>query len=206
MMRGGTLLILGQRSRSTLKPEMIFPHLSNNCFSLFALKFSGRRTSMESFSNVTFLSPCNSIGGDIAMRPFMCGLVSGWVRASVCPSRLTLWAQYRLKFLPLVSLSKYTCQLLMMREGTLLILGLWGQRSRSTLTLYIKPCGHNTNYSFSPITFKLHMSLIDDKRRNPIHFGMWGQRSRSYLTLCCIRLCLQDTDYSLSPIPFKLHM
>ena len=35
------------------------------------------------------------------------------------------------------------------------------------------------NYSFSPITSKLHMSVVDDERRNPIDFELQGQRSRS---------------------------
>ena len=50
-------------------------------------------------------------------------------------------------------------------------------------TLRIRPCGQNTDYSFGPITFKLHMSVVDDERRNPIYFGSWGQRSRSTLAL-----------------------
>ena len=43
------------------------------------------------------------------------------------------------------------------------------------------PCGHDTDYTFCQITFKLHMSVVDDKRRNPIDFGSRGQRSRSTL-------------------------
>ena len=67
------------------------------------------------------------------------------------------------------SLSNFTCTLLMMRGGTLLI---FGQRSRSTLALgCIKPCGQDPDYSFWPITFKLHMQVVDDERRNPIDFG-----------------------------------
>ena len=46
------------------------------------------------------------------------------------------------------------------------------------------PCGHDTDYSFCPITFKLHMYIVDDERRNPIDFGSRGQRSRSTLVLC----------------------
>ena len=69
------------------------------------------------------------------------------------------------------SLSDFTCKLWMMRGGTVLILGhvvdderrnpiefgSWGHRSRSTLALCIKHCGHYTDYRFSPITFRLHM-------------------------------------------------
>ena len=79
--------------------------------------------------------------------------------------------------------------LLMMRRGTLLILnhGLkgQGQLTYSALhTLPVKPCGQDTDYSFCPITFKLHMEVVDDGRRNPIDFGSRVQRSRSTLALC----------------------
>ena len=46
------------------------------------------------------------------------------------------------------------------------------------------PCGHDTDYSFCPITFILHMHIVDDERRTPIDFGSQGQRSRSTLALC----------------------
>ena len=46
------------------------------------------------------------------------------------------------------------------------------------------PCGHDTDYIFSPITFNIHMLVVDDDRNNPIDFGSWGQRSRSVLALC----------------------
>ena len=45
------------------------------------------------------------------------------------------------------------------------------------------PCGYYTVYSFCPITFKLHMHIVDNERRNPIDFGSRGQRSRSTLAL-----------------------
>ena len=46
------------------------------------------------------------------------------------------------------------------------------------------PCGHDSDYSFCPITFKLHLHIYHDERRNPIDFGSRGQRSRSTLALC----------------------
>ena len=49
---------------------------------------------------------------------------------------------------------------------------------------HILPCGHDRNYSFCPITFKLHMWVVDDERRNPIDLGSQGQRWRSTLALC----------------------
>ena len=41
------------------------------------------------------------------------------------------------------------------------------------------PCRHNTDYSFSLITVKLHMKVVDDEKRNPIDFGSQYQRLRS---------------------------
>ena len=38
--------------------------------------------------------------------------------------------------------------------------GSGGQRSRSALC--IRTIGHDTDYSLSPITFKLHMEVVDD--------------------------------------------
>ena len=52
-------------------------------------------------------------------------------------------------------------------------------------TLYIKPCGHVSDYSFCPITFKLHMHIRHDERRNPVHFGSRGQMSRSTFAPPC---------------------
>ena len=135
--------------------------------------------------------------------PLMC--------ACVRPSRFTLWTRYRLQFLP-DHFQNFTCKLLMMR-GTLLIIGHrvkrlpflpnhfklrmqvvdderrnpidFGSRGqRSTLALCIKPCGHDTDYSFCPITTKLQMHIADDDRRNPIDVRSRGQRSRSTLALC----------------------
>ena len=69
------------------------------------------------------LSPRNSVGGDIVMRPFVCGWASPCVRARVrlsvalCPvdtMQTTVFAQL---------LSYFTCKLSMMWWGTLLILG-----------------------------------------------------------------------------------
>ena len=45
------------------------------------------------------------------------------------------------------------------------------------------PCGHDTDYSFCPITFILHMHIVDVERRNPIDLGLQGIRSRATLAL-----------------------
>ena len=82
------------------------------------------------------------------------------------------------------SLSNFTCTFTMMRGGTLLILGHGSKVKVNFGTLYIKPCGHDSDYSFCPITYTLHMHIHHDKRRNPIDFWSQGQRSRSTLALC----------------------
>ena len=63
--------------------------------------------------------------------------------------------------------------------------------------LYIKPCGHDSDYSFCPITFKLHMHIRHDERRNPVDYGSWGQMSRSTLAPCegMPRLALSSFNY-----------
>ena len=48
--------------------------------------------------------------------------------------------------------------------------------------------GTDSDYSFCPITFKLHMLIRHDERRNPIDFGSRIQRSRSTLALCTLNL------------------
>ena len=55
------------------------------------------------------------------------------------------------------SLSNFTCTLFMRRVGTLLILGHGVKGQGQLWHSIIKPCGHDTDYSFYPITFKLHM-------------------------------------------------
>ena len=56
--------------------------------------------------------------------------------------------------------------------------------SRHFGTVCIRHCGHNTNYSLSPIFYKLYMSVADDEGRNPIDSGSQGQRSSSILLTC----------------------
>ena len=98
------------------------------------------------------LSPRNRVGGDIVMRLFVCGWVSDRVRPSVALYLMdTIATKVFVK-----SLSNFTCKLWMMRGGTLLILG-HGVKDQGQPCHCIRPCGHNTDYSFCPITFKLHM-------------------------------------------------
>ena len=65
-----------------------------------------------------------------------------------------------------------------------IVLGQGSKVKVNLSTLCIKPCGHDTDYSYCQITFKLYMQVVDDERRNPIDLGSLGQRSRSTLALC----------------------
>ena len=73
-------------------------------------------------------------------------------------------------------------------------------------TLYIKPCGHDSDYSFCPITFKLHMHICNDERKNPIDFGSLGSKVKVNFGTLYIKPCGHDSDYSFCPITFKLHL
>ena len=66
--------------------------------------------------------------------------------------------------------------------------------------------GHDSDYSFCPITFKLHMHICHDERRNPIDFGSRGSKVKVNFGILYIKPCGHDSDYSFCPITFKLHM
>ena len=113
-----------------------------------------------------------------------------WVRASVVfclvsTKKITVFAQ---------SLSNSTCKLLMMRGGTLLILGYCVNSG----TQCIKSCGHHTNYSFSPISFKCGWWEVEP-------YWFCSARSRSTFEFC-LKPCGCDTGYSFSLINLKLNM
>ena len=65
----------------------------------------------------------------------------------------------------------------------------------------IRPCGQDTNCSFSPISFKLHMSVVDEERRSPIDFG--SQRKGQLWHFVYIKPCGHDTDYIFLPAHFQ---
>ena len=81
------------------------------------------------------------------------------------------------------SLSNFRCQLCMIGGGTLFILVRGSKVKVNVGTLCVKPCGQDKDYSFCPITFKLHMLVVDDERKNPLYFGSRGQMSRSTFAL-----------------------
>ena len=116
----------------------------------------------------------------------------------------TLWTRYRLHFMPYHFQTSHVSYWWWEEEP------YWFGVTRSKVkvnfgTLCIGPCGHNTDYSFCPINFKLHMWVVDGERRNPIDLE---SKVKVYFGTLCIRPCGHDTDYSIFPITliFKLHM
>ena len=74
------------------------------------------------------------------------------------------------------SFSNFTCKLWMVTGGTLLILDHRVKKVKVNFgILCIKPCGQNMDYSFCPITFKLHMKVVDDEGRDRFYFWSLGQ-------------------------------
>ena len=118
------------------------------------------------------------------MRPFVGCWVSEWVHQWVSASVALCFVDTIQTTLFARSLSNFTCKLWTMRGGTYWFWVTGSKVKVNFCTLYIRPCGQDTDYSFSPITFKLHMSLVDDKGRNPIDFGSQGKRSSSILPTC----------------------
>ena len=97
--------------------------------------------------------PSQHVGGDIVMRPFVCGWVSEWVRESVracvSPSRFALWTRYRLQFLSdHFHTSHVICS---WWEEEPYWFSVTGSKAKVKFgTLSIKPCGHDTDNSFLP--------------------------------------------------------
>ena len=59
--------------------------------------------------------------------------------------------------------------------------------------------------SFSPITFKHHMQVVDGERRNPIDFWVTGSKVKVNFDTLPMKPCGQDTDYSFCTATFKLY-
>ena len=59
---------------------------------------------------------------------------------------------------------------------------------------------------FAKSTYKLHMHICHDERRNPIDFGFTGSKLKVNFGTLYIKHCGHDSDDSFFPITFKLHM
>ena len=123
------------------------------------------------------LSSRNSVGEDIVTRPFVGGWVSEWVGAWA-----SWWVRHALPcghdsdwfLINHFQTSHVSCG--WWEEGPYWV---WVTGSKVKVnfgTLCIRPCGHDTDYRFSPITFRLHMQVVDDERKNHIDsHGVEGQ-------------------------------
>ena len=100
------------------------------------------------------------------------------------------------------SFSNFTCTLLMMRGGTLLILSKGSKVMVNFGTLCIRPCGHDKTtvlvQSFSNFTCKLLMM-----RGGTLLILSHGVKGHGQLWHSVYRPCEHDTDYSFSPTFFQ---
>ena len=102
----------------------------------------------------------------------VCLWMGEWVGAFVRPLRLALWAQYRLQFFFCWSLSNLTCEFLMIRGETLLILR-HGVKVQGRIWIFVL----KTLEAWHKLQFLLNYfqtSNISWGRRNPFHFCVTG--------------------------------
>ena len=83
------------------------------------------------------------------------GFVSRWVPVCVCGS-VPLYLVERLQFLPNYFQTSHAHSP-WWEEGPYWFWFMGSKVKVNFGTLCIRPCGHDTDYSFCPITFKLHM-------------------------------------------------
>ena len=83
-----------------------------------------------------------------------------------------------------------------MMRGEILLICVTGSKVKFNFgTFSLKPYGHDTDYSFCPITIKLQMKVVDDEKRDPIDFGS-GVKGQGLLWDCVYKTLWHDTDYS----------
>ena len=153
------------------------------------------------------------------MRPFVCGL-GEWVNPSVCSSHFTLWARYNddrrnpIDFVSRGQMSRstmalcvwnlvgmiHTCTTVFAQSLSNLAWKLWMMRGWTLLNLGhgVKGQGlswHDTDYSFCPITFKLHMHVVDNER-----FWVIESNSKVNFWTLLVKPCGHNTGYSFCPI------
>ena len=162
------------------------------------------------FHIIRFLSPRNSVGGDIVTRPFVGCLVSEWVRECVGACVRGSFPIYLVDTIATTvfaqSLSNFTCTFTMMRGGTLLILGhrvkgqgqLWHSVYKTLWTQY--------RLQFLPNHFQTSHTHSPWWEEEPYWFWVMGSKVKVNFVTLCIRPCRHDTDYSFCQITFKLHM
>ena len=108
---------------------------------------------------IALLSPRNGVGGDIVMRPFVCGWVSGWLgaclRACIRPSVALLVNAIQTEPFQLGLSNSVHILLMTTQDNT-----YWFSRSEvkgqgHTLHIVVKPCKQDTDWTVSAQTVKL---------------------------------------------------
>ena len=166
MTKGGTLLILGHRVKGQ---GLLWHSVYKTLWTRYRLQFLPNhfQTSHASF-------------GWWEEELYWFLIVESKVKVNFSSVYKTLWARYKLQFLPNhFQTLRASCRW-WQEELYWFRLARWKVKVNFS-TLCVKPCGHDTDYSFCPITFQLHMHVVDDER-TPFDFGSSGQRST--LGLC----------------------
>ena len=169
MMRGGTLLIFGHGVKGQGQLwHYVYDLVDTIQTTVFAQSLSNFTCKLSMMRGGTLLIMGHGIKGQ------------GQIWHSVY---MTLWSWYRLQFMPNHFQTLHvSCG---WWEEETYWFGVTGSKVNVNFgILCIRPCGHNINYSFCPITFKLPMWVVDDERRNFIDLRSQGQRSRSTWALC----------------------
>ena len=96
----------------------------------------------------------------------------------------------------LLTVSKITVFIHCKCQGISLYVVRWA----SACVCHALPYGRNTDYSFCPVAFKLHLYVVDDERSTLLILGQGSKVKVNFGTLC-IRPCGHNTDYTCcSPI------
>ena len=81
---------------------------------------------------------------------------------------------------------------------------IWSKVKVNFGTLCIKPCGHDSDYSFCPLTFKLYIHIHHDERGTLLILGHGVKGQGQLWHFVYVRPCGHDTDFSFCPITFRL--
>ena len=151
-MRRGTILILGYRVEGQ---GQLWHSVYNTLLARYRLQF---------FVPITFKLNMQVVDNERS-NPIDFEFRGKKVRDNFGPQYKTLLAWYRLQFLSIHFQTVHAC-CEWWEEEPCWFLVTWLKVKVNFGTLCIKPSGHDTDYSFCPITFKLHMHIIYDERRN----------------------------------------
>ena len=108
----------------------------------------------------------------------------------------TLWTRFRLQFLPNhFQTSHVSCG---WWEEEPYWFGFTGSKVKvNFVTLCTRPCGQDTDYSFCPITFKLHSQVSYGWwEEEPYWFRFMGSKVKVNIGTLCIRPYGHNTDFT----------